>query len=346
MRKGIFLSLITISILIVPITHRLLFLERTFPDEYSIIPDDYLSSPYKVVKYNNLFIVSDAENGCLKLFSDKGRLVKTIGRKGQGPGEIGRCYVFALDKESGIIYCYDSDNSRISLFHIDGKYIKSIRTSLNIWDMIFFNKYLIMSSYNEPNRSLFVKMDPQGNIIQFFGDFFDREINKLPREYQKHFYGAFTFWIDGDLLYAFSWYLPYILEFDSFCNTKKIINIQTNEALEVYKKNLNAYKTRFGARLGINYWMKGASVIDGNIYCYSISKKHGLLIIDQNGNLKEKIEFADKAEQESIKIYSGVFDNEYIFIDGDLIKIFKERNNLISGTPEWRVLPSFKQRTK
>lgn len=305
-------------------SYKYLNLIGSFPDENSQIKDAYLSSPFKIEKFDNTYIVSDAETGCLKVFNENGQLVRVIGRKGQGPGEIGKSYVFTVNKQNGDIYSFDSDNHRISIFKVDGSFKKSIRTTLSVWDMIFVKGYLFMSAYSETNKTLFVKMDSEGNIIKFFGNLIDPRVNKIPWRYQTIIYGAFSFFTDGNLIFAINWYLPYIFMFDVNENIQKVIKVQIAEALFVYEKNLNAYKKRQGARLGISYWTKGASILDGNIFCYCLPKKDRLLILNKDGQLKDELLFSDPREKETIKIYWGFIDKYHFFIDNGFIKYFEE----------------------
>jgi hypothetical protein len=324
MKKRILILFLSLVILVSAKPLRNLALVRSFPDDNSTVPDDYLASPYKVVKFNDHFIVSDADSGCLKVFNNEGTFVRAIGRKGQGPGEFGNPYVFTIDKTCGIIYCFDSNNGRIAIFDFSGKFIGFIKTTLNIFDLIFVDGKLFLSAYNDVNKTLLVEMDREGKILKFFRLPLDEAVNRLPEKYRSYFYKAVTLDADANSIYAFFWYLPYIVEFNKSGEIKNTVKVDIKEAEAVYKKNLSAASQRSGARLDIKYWTKGASVKDDNFYFYSVSSPAGLMVVDHKGRLMERIGFKDKATAGLLMIYSGLMDGEHVFIDSNWVKIFKE----------------------
>jgi hypothetical protein len=324
MKKPILILLLSLVLFAGARPLRNLVLVSYFPDDNSTVEGDYLASPYKIVKYSDHFIVSDADSGCLKVFNKKGSFVRTIGRKGQGPGEFGNPYVFTIDKTYGIIYCFDSNNARIAIFSYSGKFIGFIKTTLNIFDLIFVDGKLILSAYNDVHKTLFVEMDKEGRILKFFGHPFDEAVNKLSEKYRSYLYKAITFDTDANSIYAFFWYLPYIVEIDKSGEIISTVQVDNKEALDVYRKNLSAPSKRSGARLGINYWTKGASAKDSIYYFYSLSSPDGLMVINHKGGLIERIGFKDKANNDLLMIYSGMMDGEHVFIDSNWIRIFRE----------------------
>ncbi len=98
-----------------------------------------LGSIGKVVIENNKIYLSDLSQTKIYVFDMKGNLVRTIGRKGQGPGEIMRIDDFDLwenklfIKESGV---------KIKKFDIEGKEIESI--NLDKFG-IYFNKFFVIN---------------------------------------------------------------------------------------------------------------------------------------------------------------------------------------------------------
>lgn len=71
--------------------------------------------------------VAQPQEGCIKVFSPAGRLVRTIGRKGEGPGEF-----MALDNMGWVgdtLYVSDGRLGRVSLFGTDGRYLRSLSSN-------------------------------------------------------------------------------------------------------------------------------------------------------------------------------------------------------------------------
>lgn len=75
----------------------------------------------------NIYIL-DRKAGDLKVFDKKGSFVRTIGQKGQGPGEFNLPgQVFIISKRE--LWVYDDGSRAFSLFTLDGGSIKSINAS-------------------------------------------------------------------------------------------------------------------------------------------------------------------------------------------------------------------------
>jgi len=75
--------------------------------------------------------VSQPQEQCIKVFSSSGQFLRTIGRKGEGPGEF-----IALGDMGWLadtLYVSDYLNQRVSFFGPDGSYLRSMS---NAWPMI------------------------------------------------------------------------------------------------------------------------------------------------------------------------------------------------------------------
>jgi len=72
------------------------------------------------------FFRSAAADGLVHKFDAAGRLVKSIGRKGQGPGDLqGPGALDVLDGKTLVVN--DAGNRRLSLFDLDGVFIKTVK---------------------------------------------------------------------------------------------------------------------------------------------------------------------------------------------------------------------------
>ena len=103
----------------------------------------HMIHPYDIAFYKNTYIVTDAVECCLKVFSSDGKYIRTIGSKGKGPGELLDPFLVTVDKTTGNIYCDDRGNNRISCFNNKGIFLNTIRTSLSNSDIEFFDKHIL-----------------------------------------------------------------------------------------------------------------------------------------------------------------------------------------------------------
>jgi len=88
--------------------------------------------------------VLDTKEAHVKVFDKNGDYVKTVGRKGQGPGEMSLPFSICITSQNEIMV-QDLNNRRIMFYSLDGNFIKSLSTA----------KILIVGS----------NIDSKGNII-------------------------------------------------------------------------------------------------------------------------------------------------------------------------------------
>jgi len=86
-----------------------------------------LNQPFQVrVAAEGTVFVLDWGDTCIKVLDNKGKFVRQIGRKGQGPGDMDTPAWIDVDA-AGNIYLADSRNMRVSLFDQKGDYVSSFR---------------------------------------------------------------------------------------------------------------------------------------------------------------------------------------------------------------------------
>jgi hypothetical protein len=68
----------------------------------------------------------DLRDCCIKVFDRAAKYVKTIGRRGQGPGELGGPFSLTLLPSKAEIFVHDVGNSRISVFNTSGAYLRQM----------------------------------------------------------------------------------------------------------------------------------------------------------------------------------------------------------------------------
>ena len=72
--------------------------------------------------------VLDYKEAQIKVFARNGDYLKTIGREGQGPGELASPYSICVTEQDQIMI-QDLNNHRMIFFSLDGKFLKSISTA-------------------------------------------------------------------------------------------------------------------------------------------------------------------------------------------------------------------------
>jgi len=77
----------------------------------------------------NIYIL-DSGNQRIQAFDSDGRFIRTIGRKGQGPGEFSSPNSIDIDGE-GRLHILDDRQKRIQVFATDGELLKFVRVTLN-----------------------------------------------------------------------------------------------------------------------------------------------------------------------------------------------------------------------
>ena len=70
---------------------------------------------------NNIFVSDGYGNACVHKYSPDGKLIKTFGESGTGPGQFNLVHNIVADDE-GWIYVADRENHRVQVFNTEGKY--------------------------------------------------------------------------------------------------------------------------------------------------------------------------------------------------------------------------------
>ena len=80
-----------------------------------------LNHPLGCVFHRNMFIVSDRDNHCLKVYDGSGRFLHKIGEEGEADGQLKAPWGLCVDKYDNVLVC-DRDNHRIQQFTIEGRF--------------------------------------------------------------------------------------------------------------------------------------------------------------------------------------------------------------------------------
>jgi len=141
----------------------------------------YKPGRFTVDALDKVYIEDDSDMG-IKVFDPQGKYLRTIGRKGNGPGEFGRIADMTILPD-GRLLVTDFETRRTSLFSPEGQFLSSFQ-----WKRFFSQVHLATdSSYTvnemvvaEETRELWVKtIDFNGEEVLAFGKFSYPEFKML-----------------------------------------------------------------------------------------------------------------------------------------------------------------------
>jgi len=214
---------------------------KRFPDEREDVNQDiFLERPADIEcdDDGNIY-VSDGMANCLFKFDRSGMLIKTIGKKGQGPGELIRPNSIALGGKN--IYVQDLGNSRFVVFDKNGNYVRNIKIFLpvnsigaNDDEKIYTSR--MYSAFPREKDKFINVISIQGNLLQSFGDPLkersDFSISNLSNIDVDH---------EGNVIVVYD-YLPVVRKYSPF--GKIILEKRiSDEFIDKYdKENARTYK--------------------------------------------------------------------------------------------------------
>jgi hypothetical protein len=89
--------------------------------------DQALAKPWCIaVDEEGLLYVLDVQDACVKVFDGTGAYVRAIGRRGQGPGEIGAAFSIMIPAKSRTLAFNDVGGRRLAFFSLDGIFQKNL----------------------------------------------------------------------------------------------------------------------------------------------------------------------------------------------------------------------------
>ncbi len=157
--------------------------------------------------------VADYKANRVVVFDEHGRLKRTIGRAGQGPGEF--LNPVDVDVAAGKLYVLEAGNFRVSIFDLQGHYVGGFRAGpVSADQQIAVSRDGKRIYLNEPtpmSGHLFTVYDEKGNVVQRFGT-----LTAPQKGTQKFEMNTVCFDLGrGDELYVFYRYRPIVKRFSS-----------------------------------------------------------------------------------------------------------------------------------
>ncbi|MFZ5519486.1 MAG: NHL repeat-containing protein [Candidatus Zhuqueibacterota bacterium] len=201
-----------------------LTLEQIFSVGSLNADDDYLFSWVQDITTDSAgtIYVCDSQEHRIQVYNKSGEYIRTIGRQGQGPGDLMRPMAVRVGPD-GRIYVQDDLNYRVSIFKSNGKFDHSFRyerfAGANLEIDPDGNVLLSMFGENKENNAppIVTGYNLKGKTVRQFGE----PLLLLEKDgYGKPYYDSngFTFLKDGVLLVEFN--SSYILHF--YLNQKLI----------------------------------------------------------------------------------------------------------------------------
>jgi sugar lactone lactonase YvrE len=144
-------------------------------------PDLAFNDPYDidVDSSGNIYVLDTANNRIQKLGPD-GRFLKSIGRAGQGPGDLQAAFSIDIDPED-LLYVSEARNSRLQIFNTSGKPVGQIKYKSS--DIFLIRKLpsgLIVRGGGRSLRALLENpkrlpplleiLEPNGKVKKAFGE--------------------------------------------------------------------------------------------------------------------------------------------------------------------------------
>jgi DNA-binding beta-propeller fold protein YncE len=118
-----------------------------------------------VAPQGHLYVTDGYGNSRVVKFSREGKMLKTWGRRGSGPGEFHTPHSVTLDAK-GNVYVTDRENDRIQVFDPDGR-VLAIWPDLHSVDSIYIRDNMLYAGAGLDNKIL--KLDLSGKLLGSWG---------------------------------------------------------------------------------------------------------------------------------------------------------------------------------
>jgi len=129
----------------------------------------YKIGDIEVDSEGNIFVL-DCGNHRIQKYDKKGNFLRTIGKKGQGPGEFNAPLKLQLDNETGNIFVNDRLRTLV-IFEEEGNYIdKDIHLGENLHDFYLDSDKGIWGKFSTASHHFIKKVNFKGKVEKFFAE--------------------------------------------------------------------------------------------------------------------------------------------------------------------------------
>lgn len=116
---------------------------------------------------NNFYLI-DKGNFRIQVFDENGKFIRTISRKGEGPGELLSPVAVGVYNQE-LIFVGDDELRRVNVYDIKGEFIRSFKVEGSISDLIVSDEKGIIIAYVDKDRNLLHEYNFEGNLVRSFG---------------------------------------------------------------------------------------------------------------------------------------------------------------------------------
>jgi len=204
----------------------------------SIFNNEFLDKPTRILKLHKSddFIVGDAGNKCIYIFSDNGKYKGKLGRKGQGPGEFLGLGIFDIDKDDNI-FISDIVNRRMTIMSSKG----------DVLGMFYINfepdtRFIVTQRgeilVNLPkNNYYFTLYSKDGNILRNIG--LINRYNKNIWDVNVKFAKGYPFQDEFGAFYIFLYNMPIVKKYN--INGQFISEYNIIKEFPIYERYMSLY---------------------------------------------------------------------------------------------------------
>jgi hypothetical protein len=130
-----------ISLSLSEIAEEITSVELELTDESIINSDNYI----RIFLTENNIIVAEAGSFLttrpVLIFNKDGQFVRSVGSRGQGPGEYNNIFNMAFDEKNSRLFILSTESNKIICYHLDGTFLKETRLNQDGSDYdIFYDK--------------------------------------------------------------------------------------------------------------------------------------------------------------------------------------------------------------
>jgi hypothetical protein len=127
-----------------------------------------MSSSLELERVEDQFIILDKSTSNVFIFSEKGKIVESFGKKGRGPGEMMRPTSLYADKD--FIFIFDRTLSRVTIFNFAGEIVSLFSVQRSAIDMVADNEHIYLyNPFRNDGFSISKFNIKTGKFIRDFG---------------------------------------------------------------------------------------------------------------------------------------------------------------------------------
>ncbi|MBI9032920.1 MAG: 6-bladed beta-propeller [Bacteroidales bacterium] len=188
------------------------------------------------VKDGRIYAFSGAPDNKINIYTDYGEFISSIGRKGEGPGEIGWATDFEVDTTIVIL---DRSPSKLIYYSLDGEFLNEIRTpkmytrfsTLDKEHMALFESDVVVKANHSDNKSVDSKLAVWNYDVTSIVDICATTLDLKPN-YMSSYILKNNFTLNDDDLYYW----------EAHCDTICRLDLNTFKSEPYLKLNMGEYQ--------------------------------------------------------------------------------------------------------